>query len=393
MKGACTHASYRARRLLLIMTLCVVFVGDIGSAFAAPNIPAARPIKAEITKVIAGQPALGFTLADIDGHKRALRDFRGRQVALFFFCGCSWCRSLAQTWGQFQRGGALQTRAAPPTSAPVTLVVFSGDAASARAFAADTELDLAQTVLLPDPTMAVTQTLYHADPCPRTFVLDRKCLLRYTNNHADDTARKSSEVVIASRMLDALRHCASPPSKEQPEHPAVTPAPVLNLPVTTFSGKPLNLAAQPGWKVIYFWSTTCPCVRACESFTFVPLARKYQGKVSFFAVASNGYDLTLPRGQLVHKVQSRHLPFPLLLDDQHQAAKTLDARITPQTCLLDPHNRVVFSGIPDDSRRYQARTGQWGVTKSYLSEAIAQALAGQPVTVSRVKDQGCIIAW
>lgn len=167
----------------------------------------------------------------------------------------------------------------------------------------------------------------------------------------------------------------------------------MKLPVTTLDGKTVDLAAKPGWKVLYFWSATCPCVRACESFTFVPLSRQYQGKVSFYAIASNGYDLKLPSDQLARQIRQHGLPFPVLLDTKHQVAQALDAKVTPQAFLLDPQNRIVFAGIPDDSRRYKANNGSWGVSKTYLAQAIAQALAGQPVSVPRVKDEGCIIAW
>ena len=183
---------------------------------------------------------------------------------------------------------------------------------------------------------------------------------------------------------------AAPSPSPSAPRPSVGTA---SLPVTALDGRPLDLAARPGWKVIYFWSATCPCVRACESFTFVPLARRYRGKISFYAVASGGYDLALPHDQLVRQIEKHELPFPVLLDDRHVAARALDARVTPQAFLLDSQNRVVFAGIPDDSRRYEAQNGRWGVSKTYLAQAIAQALAGQPVTVPAVKDQGCIIAW
>jgi len=168
---------------------------------------------------------------------------------------------------------------------------------------------------------------------------------------------------------------------------------VTSLPVTALDGKPLDLAARPGWKVVYFWSATCPCVRACESFTLVPLARRYQGQVSFYAVASNGYDLALPSDRLARQVHQHHLPFPVLRDGRHLSARALDARVTPQAFLLDPQNHVVFAGVPDDSRRYEAQNGHWGTSRTYLAQAIAQALARQLVTVPSVKDQGCIIAW
>ncbi len=148
-----------------------------------------------------------------------------------------------------------------------------------------------------------------------------------------------------------------------------------------------------GWRVVYFWSATCPCVRACESFTFAPLARRYHGRVAFYAVASNSYDLKLPYDQFAHQVREHTLPFPVLRDDNHLIAKALGARVTPQAFLLDPAGKVVFSGMPDDSRRYQNRTGKWGVSETYLDRAITQSLTGQPVTVPRVKDEGCIIAW
>ncbi len=90
---------------------------------------------------------------------------------------------------------------------PITLVIFSGDASAARSFAQETGLDPAQTVLLPDPRMQVTQTLYHADPCPRLFVLNRRGQVHYTNTHADDAPRTAPALAIASRALDALRDC------------------------------------------------------------------------------------------------------------------------------------------------------------------------------------------
>lgn len=168
------------------------------------------------------------------------------------------------------------------------------------------------------------------------------------------------------------------------------PAP---LPAVAFDGQQLNLMSQPGWKVVYFWSGACPCVTACERWTFLPLAKRYQGRVHFYAVVSGRFDLDLPRDQLRQKVAARHLPYPVLLDPHHEVAQALGATVTPEAFLLDPQNRVIFAGVPDDSRRYLSRTGRSGVTQTYLSHAIAQALAGRPVTAPQVKDQGCIIPW
>jgi len=167
-----------------------------------------RPAEKPVLKA-----AMPFTLVDADGKKHSLADYQGRPVVLFFFCGCPWCVRCAQDWGRFQRGGALPGAAAVsgPTAQrfrPVTLVIFSGDAAAAREFATSTGLDHDQTVLLPDVTMHVTLDLYHAEPCPRVFVVDPHDHVQYTNNHKDDAPRQAPEMVIASRALDALRACA-----------------------------------------------------------------------------------------------------------------------------------------------------------------------------------------
>ena len=165
------------------------------------------------------------------------------------------------------------------------------------------------------------------------------------------------------------------------------------LSAVTLDGQTVDMAAQPGWKVVYFWSGACPCVSACERWTFLPLAKRYGMRIHFYAVVSGRFDLEMPRDQLRQKVAARHLPYPVLLDPHHEVAQALGATVTPEAFLIDPHNRVVFAGVPDDSRRYLARTGKSSVTQSYLAHAIAQALSGKPVTVPSVKDQGCIIAW
>jgi peroxiredoxin len=173
---------------------------------AAPTSPAAAPPAARAAKA-----APGFTLRDADGVQRSLVDYRGRPVALFFYCGCEWCHHCASLWGQFQRGNALPQD--PSGRVPATLVVFSGDAAAVRQFRDETGL-ASNTVLLPDPQMDVTLGKYDAEPCPRVFVIDPAGHVVYTNNHSDDAARKAPEVVIASRALDALRKCASPAPKK-----------------------------------------------------------------------------------------------------------------------------------------------------------------------------------
>jgi hypothetical protein len=166
---------------------------------------------------------------------------------------------------------------------------------------------------------------------------------------------------------------------------------VSNLALSTSDGNKPDFPSLPTWRVVYFWSANCPCVTACENYSLIPLAIKYKGKVEFYAVVSGSYDLA--QGNALKKsIAARKLPYPVLLDKDHSIAKALNAKVTPQTFVIDPQGRVVFSGMPDDSRRFLA-TKAGGVKHSYLADALRQALAGKPVAKPWVENEGCVISW
>ena len=208
--------SFQARLRLCLAALCLLlFVRSAASADTA--LPENRLAPA-------------FALKDTDGVSRSLAEFRGRAVVLCFACGCDWCHKFGVEWAQMQRSGVLPDAVGQPDAAatpagkpPVTLVVFMGDAAAARAYAASTSLDLKQTTLLPDPDEKVTRQ-YHALPCPRLYVLDGNGLLRYVNRHADDAPQKATAAVLAAKAIDGLRRTLLPPPPA-PTNPTKTPAP------------------------------------------------------------------------------------------------------------------------------------------------------------------------
>ncbi len=174
-----------------------------------------------------------------------------------------------------------------------------------------------------------------------------------------------------------------------------------DLIAATQAGSPINLSQVRGWKVVYFWSSSCPCVASCQRVSITPLARKYRNKVRFFAIASNAANLAYEKetgqgaqsgAEQGHQQERITLALadvaeqapppgcPLLLDPHHRLADRLKATHTPQAFLLSPDNRVVFRGDPDNSVEVRARTGKEGVTRRYLADALRQALAGKKIT-------------
>jgi hypothetical protein len=173
-----------------------------------------QAVRADKPAPAVGRVAPAFTRADVEEKKRALVEFRGRRVALFFFCGCSRCAEVAKEWGPLQRGGVLEEKVG---KAPITVVVYEGGAEPLRALAASAGLAPAQTALLPDPERTVART-YHAEPCPRVFVLDSKGIIRYTNSGKDDAARKGPAIAIVSNTVDALRAATNEKSVSAGRH-------------------------------------------------------------------------------------------------------------------------------------------------------------------------------
>jgi hypothetical protein len=199
----CQQAS--ARTLALTTVACLFITAPCAVSGALPvQTKTLKPPRASKSAPVKKPPvARAFALTDLDGKRHTLADFKGRPVALFFFCGCEPCHKVADAWGQVQASGSLRSAdAAVPD--PATALVFLGNADAARAFLDQVRLDRKQTAVLPDGDLSVARS-YNALACPRTFVVDTKGAVTYTNNQKDDSPQKGSAIVIASKTLAALR--------------------------------------------------------------------------------------------------------------------------------------------------------------------------------------------
>ncbi len=172
-----------------------------------------------------------------------------------------------------------------------------------------------------------------------------------------------------------------------------------SLPAYTETGEKINLAqVTKGWKVIYFWSSTCPCVRTCQTLTLFPLARAFKDRdVAFYAVASNPSDFAVKqltdgskRAFLRLGDSGQFPPFPTVIDTDRSLANQLKARSAAQTFVLDSKNRVVFCGDPDDAEEVRQKTGRRNEkTRDYLADALNEGLAGKNISRPAAPLLGC----
>lgn len=190
--------------MILLATLSFL-LGNIGYS-------GTRPSRAEPLKPAIGRRTASFMLVDTSGKKRSLADYRGRSVVLFFFCGCSRCTDCARQWSDLQNRDALP-RDGAGRQLTVTMVIFSGNASELKHLAAESGLDAAQSVLMPDHNLS-TVTRYQAAPCPRVFVLDADGVLRYTNDQKGDSSLAAPVSAIVNRTLTSLQR--SLPASSRP---------------------------------------------------------------------------------------------------------------------------------------------------------------------------------
>lgn len=208
--SACRRIRNACRRIRL-WSVCLLATGLLLPCAAAPKN--SRP------RLGAVLPAP--TLPDLSGRKHSFTEAGTQPGVLFFFCGCPPCHETARLWSQVQQSGELAAKTAPgkpsnkSSKKPATTVVFLGAAAQARAFAAETGLDPAQTLILLDPTDRAGQD-FGVVQCPRAFVTNSAHRLTYTNPDQGRTAAAPAPSALVSEALTAWRRLPSPQTKALP---------------------------------------------------------------------------------------------------------------------------------------------------------------------------------
>ena len=159
----------------------------------------------------AGTKTPDFVLPDTNTKKQRLASLlsstKGKPLQMWFFCACNRCTEAARSWGQLQKSDTKEN------PLPQTVIVFLGDAKTGISWAKSVGLDDKQTTILCDPEAKVSENLYHASPCPRSFVLDNKGKILYVNNGPDDGEENSPASLIVAKTISALR--AVTPQKPQ----------------------------------------------------------------------------------------------------------------------------------------------------------------------------------
>jgi peroxiredoxin len=173
------------------------------------------------------------------------------------------------------------------------------------------------------------------------------------------------------------------------------PAPPFTL--TGTDGKPHSLADYEGKYVVLEWvNYDCPFVKKhYGSGNMQKLQKKYteQGVV-WLSVNSSapGKQGNYPPEQAnALTAEKKASPTVLLLDPDGTVGKAYGAKTTPHMYVINPEGELVYAGGIDDKPSTDA--ADIAGARNHVDQALAEALAGKPITVASSTPYGCSVKY
>jgi peroxiredoxin len=166
-------------------------------------------------------------------------------------------------------------------------------------------------------------------------------------------------------------------------------APDFTLPATdgnTYSLADLNDETL----VIFFTCNHCPFVTGSDEVTR-QTALKYASRgVRFVGINSNSKN-TYPEDDFAHMVsrmEQHKFPWLYLRDKSQEVALAYGALRTPHFYVFDSQRKLVYTGRGVDNPRDTSK-----MTVNDLDNALAEHLAGKPITTPLTNPIGCNVKW
>jgi peroxiredoxin len=162
-------------------------------------------------------------------------------------------------------------------------------------------------------------------------------------------------------------------------------------------GKAQALAQYRGKYVVLEWTNReCPYTRKqYDSGNMQALQQGWTGKgVVWLTVLSSapgeqGYLDAAGENAQLSRVHAH--PTAAILDPNGQIGKLYSAKTTPHMFVIDPVGKLIYAGAIDD--KATTDTADVKGAKNYVSAALTEAMAGQPVEVASTRPYGCSVKY
>ncbi|PYY01388.1 MAG: thioredoxin family protein [Acidobacteria bacterium] len=166
---------------------------------------------------------------------------------------------------------------------------------------------------------------------------------------------------------------------------------------TDSHGQTHKLSDYKGKFVVLEWHNNgCPFTKKhYESGNMQRLQKEWTDKgVIWFTVISSapgaqGYVTPEQENEYLQKMHA--VPTAALLDPKGEIGHLYSAKTTPHMFIINPQGQLIYNGAIDD--KSTSDPGDINGAKNYVSEALQEARAGQPVAVASTRPYGCSVKY
>jgi alkyl hydroperoxide reductase subunit AhpC len=163
------------------------------------------------------------------------------------------------------------------------------------------------------------------------------------------------------------------------------------------NGKTIHLSDYRGKYVVLEWHNNgCPYVgKHYKSGNMQRLQKEWTSKgVIWFTVLSSapgkqGYATAAEENDYLEKMHAA--PSAALLDPSGEIGHLYDAKTSPQMVVINPQGILIYSGAIDDKPTTDLEDVP--PATNYVSLALQQAMAGQPVQTPTTRPYGCSVKY
>jgi peroxiredoxin len=167
-------------------------------------------------------------------------------------------------------------------------------------------------------------------------------------------------------------------------------APDFNLKATDGKMHQLAVFQDAAVLVIFFTCNHCPYVLGSDEVTRRTAERFYSEGVRFVAINSNSANTYEEDSfeNMVRRMDENRFPWVYLHDETQQIALAYGALKTPHFFVFDQSRKLVYTGRGVDQPRDASK-----ITVNDLERALAEIVAGLPVSIPVTNPIGCNIKW
>jgi len=166
---------------------------------------------------------------------------------------------------------------------------------------------------------------------------------------------------------------------------------------TDSRGQTHKLSDYKGKFVVLEWHNNgCPYTKKhYESGNMQRLQKQWTDKgVVWFTVISSapgaqGYVTADQENEYMQKMHAA--PTAALLDPKGEIGHLYGAKTTPHMFIINPQGQLIYNGAIDD--RATSDPSDINGSKNYVSEALEEAKAGQPIAVATTRPYGCSVKY